>query len=259
MPRRRAHSAAAATPDKPAIGVPVATPANDPIVSTLFGRSFVLIATLLLWLCAMLLGVTTAVPLAVLPKVDKPNARPLLVRCRVAVASWLLWLGARILRAIVDHRKLRLEEREAAALVFGSVLDLNRIGIADKAPYVSLFKRIPGFEDSYFTAMDLIVCNSPDGIELPVLIHELTHVWQSLDGPHYMAECILERARFGERVYEFRVSRTARGSLREGYCYEQQAAILESLYKMRYEERRPAAQWRHLQALADQIVAEAGS
>jgi hypothetical protein len=173
------------------------------------------------------------------------------------IAAALCWVGARFLRAVVAHRPLHSSERKAAKAVFGCALNLNEVRIADIAPYTDYLKRIPFLGSGYFAAMDLVIAPYP--FTMPVLIHELTHVWQSREGPLYMPVCLLEHAKQGENVYDVDDEQLTPCADFRSFGYEQQAAIVERYFELRYFERRPRAQWRLLEPWAKQVHEECQS
>jgi hypothetical protein len=167
------------------------------------------------------------------------------------IATALLWVGARCLRAIVAHRPLHRDELEAARDIFGCSIDLHRVRVADIPPYTNYMRRIPFLGSGYFAAMDLVIAPYP--LTLPVLIHELTHVWQSRDGPAYMTSCLLEHARLGEDVYEVQKDVLATGGDLRALGFEQQAAVVERYYALRFHSKRPRSEWRLLERWARQV------
>ena len=150
------------------------------------------------------------------------------------------------------YRYLTAEERAEAEKVFGSSIELDKVRLAVMSLPVDLIQYVNN--ERPFTTMYLINFASWNDLEDPVLIHELTHVWQgSVAGPVYMVEALDAQITDPDGYnYGYEDTTTgayngeggqnellaANGNLDE-FNREQQAQIAEHYYVRRYKEDPP--------------------
>jgi hypothetical protein len=97
------------------------------------------------------------------------------------------------------HRPLTAAERKEAEKIFGIAIDLDRVKIATASLAADVINYING--NRPFTTMYIINFGSKAVIDMPTLIHELTHVWQGTQqGPLYMTSAL--EAQIGAGVSE---------------------------------------------------------
>lgn len=125
------------------------------------------------------------------------------------------------------RRRLLEDERKAALLVFGDSLDLEAVRIA-AAPFLGMghIARTPG-NTAFFP-----VESYRNGIKLPWLIHELTHVWQHQHGIG-LARKLIPAIR---GLYDYGGEAALRKAAAEGRRFvhfntEQQGDILQHYYE----------------------------
>jgi len=107
------------------------------------------------------------------------------------------------------YRGLTDAEHGEAAGVFGASIDLGKVRIAVKSLPVDVVEKLNGGRT--FTTMYLLNFASWSKVTIDTLIHELTHVWQSLqEGPVYMIEA-LEAQLIGQG-YNYGYDETTDGS-----------------------------------------------
>lgn len=163
----------------------------------------------------------------------------------IAFAAFLeIWGG---------HRGLTTEEREHARKVFGWSIDLDRVKIAVASLPVDVIDFLKSLFDRSgpFTTMYIINFSSWTKVKMGTLIHELTHVWQSVvDGPVYMVEALYSQ-HFG-RGYNVTKKDlvAARGDLKN-LEREQQAVVVERYWQGRYNNGR--WNWRVYEPFARQV------
>lgn len=166
-----------------------------------------------------------------------------------------------------EYRPLTTKERDTAKEIFGTSVELGKVRIAVMSPPVDLIEWAN--KERPFTTMYLINFASWAEAEMPTLIHELTHVWQSVvAGPFYMIEALEAQLR-GEG-YNYGYDDTYQGHRRgdgaepelraaggdfEAFNREQQASIIQHYYVRRYVDSLPDADYRAWQPYADVVYA----
>jgi hypothetical protein len=172
-----------------------------------------------------------------------------------------------------DYRPLTADEHAQAALVFGKGPQLDEVRIAVKSIPEDIIEKING--GRALTAM--YVLNFPPGvpIQMPTLIHELTHVWQGVQtGPLYMlgAICAMIKAdiQTGSDLSAYNygfdnnptgwndgtggeAALTKAGGNLSPFNPEQQAMIIQHYYVRRFVEKLPEASWQPWQPYAEHV------
>jgi hypothetical protein len=164
-----------------------------------------------------------------------------------AYFSYLLtWWGV--------HRPLNAGERASAEIIFGKSIDLDRVLVSVVNPPVEIIelcnKKRP-FTTNYVLNFFSLQKAAPQKV-----IHELTHVWQSVEeGPFYMAQALHAQAEFGKDAYNYGFPENRPGRRRgDGaeaalqaangnfaqFNREQQGQIIEHYYVRRFEDQLPA-------------------
>ena len=166
-----------------------------------------------------------------------------------------------------EYRPLTTEERAKAEKIFGTSVELDKVRIAAMSPPVDLIEWAN--KERPFTTMYLINFASWAKVDIPTLIHELTHVWQSLvAGPFYMIEAL--HAQLLGEGYNYGYDDTYQGHRRGdgaepaldaargnfgAFNPEQQASIIQHYYVRRYVDNLPDADYRAWQPYADVVYA----
>ncbi len=166
-----------------------------------------------------------------------------------------------------EYRSLTTEERAEAEKIFGTSVELDKVRIAAMSPPVDLIEWAN--KERPFTTMYLINFASWAEVDPPILIHELTHVWQSLvAGPFYMIEAL--HAQLLGEGYNYGHDDTYQGHRRgdgaqpaldaaggnfDAFNPEQQASIIQHYYVRRYLDELPDANYRAWQPYADVVYA----
>jgi hypothetical protein len=165
-----------------------------------------------------------------------------------------------------EYRQLTASELADAKKVFGKSVDLAKVRLAVMSLPVDLVQRING--ERAFTTMYLINFASWNELDRPTLIHEITHVWQSLvEGPFYMVEAIHGQMTVGYN-YGYTDAHDGAGAEDElnaaagdfeSFNREQQAAIIEHYFVRRFFEPTRAdgtsRDWSAWQPYAQQVFA----
>lgn len=130
----------------------------------------------------------------------------------------------------VDSRRLTSTEKTEAEKVFGNTLDYDKVRLAD-SPIMGIggYARTP-FNTAYFPSGTL----KGGGPNMPWLIHELTHIWQTQHGVSVLTK--LGTAIRGSSAYEYGGEKALREAASKGKKFtefntEQQADILMDYYK----------------------------
>jgi hypothetical protein len=141
-----------------------------------------------------------------------------------------------------SYRQLTAEELADAQKVFGASIDLPKVRVAVMSLPVDLVEWINGKRP--FTTMYLLNFASWDQVDRPTLIHELTHVWQSLiEGPFYMIEALHGQMTdgydygYGSNTFDGEGAQdelnAAAGDFNQ-FNREQQASIIEHYFVRRF-------------------------
>jgi hypothetical protein len=151
----------------------------------------------------------------------------------------LQWFG--------EYRSLTPEEKADAANVFGRSVDLDKVHVAVLSLPVDLIQKVNS--ERPFTTMYLLNFASWAEVTRETLIHEITHVWQGLiAGPIYMLEAL--HAQFFGEGYDYggvTGLENAGGDFSK-FNREQQAAIVEDYFKLRFVQALPENDYKlHLQ------------
>lgn len=117
----------------------------------------------------------------------------------IVISTLLSWLST--------FRPLTEEERAAGQVVFGDTLDYDHIHVTAESPTNWIIFGIQGwFEDSPrpFVTMNVINVDPSSPPSTATMVHEMTHVWQSLvDGPIYMTDAIHAQMQEGQMAYNY--------------------------------------------------------
>ncbi len=161
-----------------------------------------------------------------------------------------------------EYRPLTPDERKAVRKIFGTSVEVDKVRIAVMSPPVDLIEWAN--KERPFTTMYLINFASWARVDIPTLIHELTHVWQSVvAGPFYMIEALEAQLRGEGYNYGYTNAyngdgseaalNDARGNFDE-FNREQQAMIIQHYHVRRYEEK-PTSDYTAWQPYADVVHA----
>ena len=173
-----------------------------------------------------------------------------------------------------EYRPLSAQERAEATKVFGNAPQLDEVRIAVKSLPDELIEAIN--HGRALTAMYVLNFPSSVNVDLPTLIHELTHVWQGVQtGPVYMlgALCAMIKADIttgsDRAAYNYGFNdatgwtdgaggeaalSTAHGNLKS-FNPEQQAMIVQHYYVRRFVENLPAPSYQAWLPYAQQVYA----
>jgi hypothetical protein len=169
-------------------------------------------------------------------------------------AGYIGLVLSRIASRVNTYRELTREELEAARDVFADSIDLEDVRITTE-PTGSVIFAVqtwvrenlgdagPDADPRPFTTMTIINTDPSEELNLPTLIHELTHVWQGVhDGPIYLSEAVHAQTLGGGYDYghadppegrlwgEGGASALNRASGLDDFNREQQASIIEHYY-----------------------------
>jgi hypothetical protein len=179
-------------------------------------------------------------------------------------ASALALVFAYVLTWFGIHRPLTADERADAEKVFGTSIDLDAVLVAVLTPPVDLIELVN--DQRPFTTMYVINFASWAAVVRKTLVHELTHVWQSLvAGPLYMIQAIHAQIEFGPAAYDYggtaalTAARAGAASDQEAFDTfnrEAQAAIIEDYWNIRYNTPTSVpANWAPYQPYANVVHA----
>lgn len=164
---------------------------------------------------------------------------------------------ATLLDLLGGHRGLTAIEKREARKIFGASIDLNRIKISDASLASDLINLVNGARP--FTTMYVINFASWKKVDLPTLIHELTHTWQgTVVGPIYMVEALHAQFKEGSAAYKVTLADLAanNGDF-SSFNREQQGRIVEHYYNFKFgswKTRSDAATWvKALKPYASQV------
>lgn len=164
-----------------------------------------------------------------------------------AYLSFLLtWWGV--------HRPLNAEERASAEIIFGESIDLDRVLVSVVNPPVEVIE-LCNDQRPFTTNYVLNFASWEEAVPAKV-IHELTHVWQSVEeGPFYMSQALHAQAEFGQDAYNYGFDKTPAGRRRGDGAEatlqlgngdfaqlnrEQQGKLIEHYFVRRFVDQLPA-------------------
>ena len=165
------------------------------------------------------------------------------LKLSAALASLAL---ATILDLLGGHRGLTAIEKREARKIFGASIDLNRVKISEAslaADLINVVNNVKNPGARPFTTMYVINFASWKKVDLPTLIHELTHVWQGVvAGPIYMAKAVHAQIKHGSAAYDFDLAELAANNDDfSKFNQEQQGNIIEYYYNYKFGSWKSSA------------------
>lgn len=165
-------------------------------------------------------------------------------------------LVSELFNLLGTYRPLTDAEKAEAAQVFGDSLDLDLVSISQESLDNEVIFAVQNFFDGdpdsrAFVTGTLINMDVNQPIDMPTLIHELTHVWQNFaTGPMYLSEAIHAQATNPD-AYDYgytdadtgagaEAALIAAGGDFEAFNREQQAQIVMHYYVRRFAPPPPA-------------------
>ena len=166
-------------------------------------------------------------------------------------ASAAAVLFAILMDILGTNRGLDAEERAEAEKIFGNSINLNMVKLTDAnfaADFIMWMNN-----NRPFTTMYVINYKSGTTLDMEVLIHELTHIWQAVQsGGIYMLEAL--HSQFFGRGYNLTENdvRNANGQIRNLET-EQQAVLVEDYWKAEFNNERIPLPLDLIRPLAKQV------
>ncbi len=143
-----------------------------------------------------------------------------------------------LLETLTFQRRLSAEEMRHARLIYGTSIDLNQVRVASSFPTDVAFL-LNGQRP--FTTMYILNFPSWKQANLQTVIHELAHVWQSVQvGPVYMLQALHAQIKKGKAAYSYSDDQLRRFNGNFGkFNREQQAAIVEEYWALKFGPLAP--------------------
>jgi hypothetical protein len=121
--------------------------------------------------------------------------------------GYLVVVVSRLLSWLSTFRPRAQVERAAGEGVFGDTLDYDNIHVTAESPTNSIIFGVQSWfaaSPRPFVTMNVINVDPSSPPSTAVMVHELTHVWQSLvDGPIYMTDAIHAQMKDGQMAYNY--------------------------------------------------------